>query len=332
MDVREILRTPVVVAPMAGGPSTPALIAATTEAGAFAFVAGGYLTADALQREIEAARAPFGVNLFVPSAPAPRAVVDAYVATLAADAERLGVALGEAAWNDDDWDAKLDVVRAARPAAVSFAFGCPAREVIDELRARDIAVVATVTTPDEIKAVAAGADALAVQGIEAGAHRGAFANDNEQYPLMELLAAAREITTVPLLAAGGIASADDVQRVLGAGAVGAQVGTAFVRCPESGAHPTYKAALADARFTETAITRAFSGRRARGLVNQFMRDHADAPAAYPEINAATRPLRAAAAAAGDPDRMSLWAGTGWRASTGRPAAEVVEMLVGGPRR
>jgi len=250
MDLREILRTPVVVAPMAGGPSTPALIAATSQAGAFAFVAGGYLTADALQREIEAARAPFGVNLFVPSAPAPRAVVDAYVATLAADAERLGVALGEAAWNDDDWDAKLDVVRAARPAAVSFAFGCPTREVIDDLRARDIAVVVTVTTPDEITAsVAAGADALAVQGIEAGAHRGAFSNDSEQYGLMEVLAAAREITTVPWLAAGGIATAEDVQRVLAAGAVGAQVGTAFVRCPESGAHPTYKAALADARFT-----------------------------------------------------------------------------------
>ena len=105
-----------------------------------------------------------------------------------------------------------------------------------------------------------------------------------------------------------------------------QCGTAFLRCPESGAHPLYQAALADPTFTQTAVTRAFSGRPARGLVNRFMLDHPGAPSAYPEINNATRPLRAAAAAAGDTGRMSLYAGEGFRAAMARPAAEIVEHL------
>jgi nitronate monooxygenase len=117
-----------------------------------------------------------------------------------------------------------------------------------------------------------------------------------------------------------------VQAVIAAGAVAAQCGTAFLRCPESGAHPRYKAALADTRYAATALTRAFSGRPARGLVNQFIRDHQGAPAAYPEINNATRPLRAAAAAAGDPERMSLWAGQGYRSATEYPAGEIIERL------
>ena len=114
--------------------------------------------------------------------------------------------------------------------------------------------------------------------------------------------------------------------VLAAGAVAAQCGTAFLRCPESGAHPVHKAALASPRYTTTALTRAFSGRWARGLINQFVLRHADAPAAYPEINNATRPLRAAAAPRGDPEQMSLWAGQGYRAATDRPAGEIVERL------
>jgi len=122
-----------------------------------------------------------------------------------------------------------------------------------------------------------------------------------------------------------------VQAVLAAGAVAAQCGTAFLRCPESGAHPLHKDALADPRFTTTALTRAFSGRRARGLVNRFIEDHADAPAAYPEINNATRPLRAAAAAIGNRERMSLWAGRNYRLATDPPAGEVIEWLSGGAR-
>lgn len=136
------------------------------------------------------------------------------------------------------------------------------------------------------------------------------------------------VTSLPLLAAGGIMDRSAVLEALAAGAVAVQCGTAFLRCRESGAHPVHKAALVDSRFDKTAITRAFSGRPARGLVNRFMLDHYDAPAAYPEINNATRPLRAAAAAAGDAQRMSLWAGEGYRAATDLPAAEIVKTLSG----
>jgi nitronate monooxygenase len=319
MDVRALFPTPVIVAPMAGGPSTPELLAAASAAGAFGFVAGGYLSADELRERISP---QFGVNLFVPSAPAPRALVDAYVKSL----ERSGYDLAPAEWNDDDYDAKLDVVGAARPPAVSFAFGCPPADVVARLDGS--AVIVTVTSPEEARvAVEAGADALAVQGIEAGAHRGSWL-DGDDYELLLLLKLVREVCDLPLIAAGGIASAAAVQRVLDAGAIAAQVGTAFLRCPESGASFAHKAALADMRFATTAVTRAFTGRRARGLVNPFMRDHPDAPAAYPEIHVATRPMRTAAAAAGDTDRMNLWAGTSWQQATDKSAGEIVEMLLG----
>ncbi len=155
----------------------------------------------------------------------------------------------------------------------------------------------------------------------------------------ELVVAAGRAGALGFLAAGYktpatmAAEIAAVRAVITAGAVAAQCGTAFLRCPESGAHPRYKAALADPRYTATVLTRAFSGRPARGLVNGFIRDHRDAPAAYPEINNATRPLRAAAAAEGDTERMSLWAGQGYRSATEHPAAEIIERLsFAGPSR
>ena len=120
--------------------------------------------------------------------------------------------------------------------------------------------------------------------------------------------------------------------LLARGAALVQAGTAFLRCPESGAPQRHKDALADPAFGATTVTRAFSGRRARALVNAMVRAHPDAPAAYPEINNATRPLRAAAARAGDAEHMSLYAGTAFRRAEARPAAEVVERLVSGLRR
>jgi nitronate monooxygenase len=162
---------------------------------------------------------------------------------------------------------------------------------------------------------------------EAGAHRGTFTNaPGGTAGVVEVIADIRAMALVPLVAAGGIMDAAGVKAALAAGAAAVQCGTAFLRCQESGAHPVYKAALADPRYGDTAVTRAFSGRPARGLVNGFLRDHDDAPAAYPEINNATRPIRAAAAAAADADRMSLWAGKGHRAATTRPAGEVIDML------
>ena len=194
----------------------------------------------------------------------------------------------------------------------------------------------TVTTLGEaVLARQAEVDALCLQGAEAGAHRGSFVNDDspgQDVPLSTLLADVQRDCDLPLIAAGGITGPESVAAVLAAGATQVQLGTAFLRCAESGAHPLYKAALADPRFTSTTITRAFSGRRARSLVNGFMRAHDDAPPAYPEINHLTRPLRAAAAVAGDPDHMSLYAGQGFRRAQERSAGEIIEELVSSLRR
>jgi nitronate monooxygenase len=336
--VLDLLRRPLVVAPMAGGPSTSELVIAAASAGAVGFLAAGYKTPAAMAAEIAAVRAgtagPFGVNVFVPGAPSADAeAIGGYLGSLRASAEAVGARLGEAAWDDDGYQEKVAGLLADPPPVVSFTFGCPPAEVIAAFRKAGAVVAVTVTSPGEAAtAAAAGADALSVQGYEAGAHRGAFVNGDiagRDYGLLSLIGEIAAVTGLPQIAAGGIMGPRQVDAVLAAGAVAAQCGTAFLRCPESGAHPVHKAALADPRYTTTALTRAFSGRWARGLVNEFVRSHADAPAAYPEINNATRPLRAAAAAAGDGERMSLFAGQGYRAATDRPAGEIIEWLCPG---
>jgi nitronate monooxygenase len=326
----DLLQRRIVVAPMAGGPSTTALVIAAAWAGALGFLAAGYKSPGAMAAEIAAVRAatagPFGVNVFVPGPPCPDAEA------LARYLDSLGpkATLGDATWDDDAFDGKIAALLANPPAVASFTFGCPAAGVISALRAAGSAVVITVTSPDEaLMAAQAGADALCVQGYEAGAHRGTFVNDDapgRDRGLLSLIGEVAAVTGLPQIAAGGIMDARQVRAVLAAGAVAAQCGTAFLRSPESGAHPLHKAALADPRYTATTLTRAFSGRPARGLVNKFVLDHEDAPAAYPEINNATRPLRAAAAASGDTERMSLWAGQGYRAAAELPAPEIIERL------
>jgi len=325
-----LLRRPIVVAPMAGGPSTAELVIAASRVGALGFLAAGYKTPAAMTAEITAVRAattePFGVNVFVPGTPyADRAELERYLSSV-----RAAGPLGEGSWDDDGFGGKVEALLADPPAVTSFTFDCPPAEVISALQDAGTLVMVTVTSPGEaVLATAAGADALCVQGYEAGAHRGTFVNDDEpgrDYGLLSLIGEVARVTGLPQVAAGGIMGPRQVQAAIAAGAMAAQCGTAFLRCPESGAHPRYKAALADPRYTATTLTRAFSGRPARGLVNQFIRDHPGAPAAYPEINNATRPLRAAAAAEGDPERMSLWAGQGYRSAAEQPAGEIIERL------
>lgn len=332
------VRLPLVQAPMAGGASGPALAAAVSDAGALGFLAAGYKTWEAMAAEIAELRAatglPFGVNLFVPGEPARGAVaarVGAYRDRLAPEAERLDVALGDVPPHglDDDWDAKIAALLADPVPVVSFTFGCPDEALLADFRARGTTTAVTVTTPEEAeRAAAAGPDLLVVQGGEAGAHQGRWDNDEaEPYGLLTLLGLVRAVTDLPCVAAGGIMTGRQVAGVLAAGAVAAQLGTAFLRCPESGAPAPYKAALADTRYDRTRLTRAFSGRPARGLVNGFLERHdAQAPAAYPEVHYATAPLRRAAAAAGDPEAMALWAGQGWRLAREEPAATVVKRL------
>ncbi|MFG1998529.1 NAD(P)H-dependent flavin oxidoreductase [Spirillospora sp. NPDC048911] len=329
----EVLASPVVQAPMAGGASGPALVAAVSEAGVTGFLAAGYKPAARMREEIERTRKatsrPFGMNLFMPSHDrVDEAAVAAYRERLVPEAERLGVELGAAGDRSDDWDAKIADLLADPPAIVGFTFGCPDPEVLAAFREKGVITIVTVTSvPEAHTATVAGAGALCVQGKEAGGHSGTF-TDAGDTPLRELLPAVRAATDLPLLAAGGLATGAHVAEALALGADAAQLGTAFLRCPESGASAVHKAALADPRFTETAMTRAFSGRFARGLVNRFMSEHsAYAPVAYPDVHYLTAPLRKAAAARGDADAVNLWAGESFRLAVDAPAAEVAARLL-----
>jgi nitronate monooxygenase len=322
---------------MAGGPTTVDLVTAATAAGAFAFVAGAYRSATEVAAEIEAVSqrvsGPFGVNVFVPGRPAAdRHALTQYLAELEPEAAHLGVAVGRARWDDDDWDAKIEVLIDAAPAVVSFTFGCPPPSVVASLHRRGSLVMITVTNLDEADAAArAGADLVCAQGIEAGAHRGTFDDraPDEERSTLDLVGAVVARAHVPVIAAGGLATAADVAAALAAGAMAVQAGTAFLRTEEAGTNAVHRAALADSRFTATAMTRAFTGRRARGLANGFMRRHPAAPAAFPEIHHAARPIRVAAATTGDAHRLNLWAGTGYRCARAGSAASVIDALAGG---
>lgn len=262
------------------------------------------------------------MNLFVPGEPSDP---DAY----AEYARQLGEGAGTPRFEDDDWAAKLALVEEARPDVVSFTFGCPSAEEL----ARVGEAWVTVTSPDEARyAVAAGADGLVVQGAEAGGHRGTFtdAPDAALFALLPLLQLIAAVTDKPLVATGGIATGGAVAAVLCAGASAAQVGTAFLRAPEAGTAAAHREALAEER--PTALTRAFTGRLARGIRNRFMDEHPDAPLAYPELHHLTSPLRKAARERGDAEQINLWAGETHTLASERPAAEILAELAAGARK
>ncbi len=311
----------VVLAPLAGGPSTPELAAAVANAGGLGFVAAGYLTADELDEQLRRAReltdGALGVNLFVlREQPIDEDALAAYAAQL----EREGHELGEPRFDDDQLDAKIEVALSADVQVISTTFGPPPSALLERARVPVWATIASTQDAD------VAADVLVVQGAEAGGHRGAFDDDESEsdLPLLELLAAVRARTDRPLVATGGIATREAADAALAAGAVAVQVGTAFLLCPEAGTHAVHRAALQSGGHT--AVTRAFTGRRARGIENTFMREHPDAPSAYPQVHHLTAPMRAAARAAGNPDRVNLWAGSNFAQARVEPAAAVVARL------
>jgi nitronate monooxygenase len=327
---------PALAAPMAGGPGTPELTIAAGRAGSLGFLAAGYKQPDAVAAEIAAVRAagvPFGVNLFAPN-PLPVDVEEfrRYAGELAGEAEALGVQLDGAAPREDDdrWAEKVELLIAERPPVVSFTFGIPPAEDLAALRAAGCLLVQGVTSIAEAAAAAdAGLDALVVQSAEGGGHWGTLTplSPPAAAPLPELIGAVAAQSPLPLIAAGGIATPGETSAALLAGARAVMVGTALLLADEAGTVPAHRAALSDPARTETVVTRAFTGRPARGLRNGFVDRHeAHAPLGYPAINHLTAPLRRAAAAAGDAERLHLWAGTGFRQARERPAAEILREL------
>ncbi|GAA1143552.1 NAD(P)H-dependent flavin oxidoreductase [Nesterenkonia lutea] len=345
-----------VAAPMAGGPSRPELVIAASRAGAHGFLAGGYKTAAELAEQISAVQEEtprLGVNLFVPN-PVPLDAQDRvrYEAALrrwtteqaaARSADRrnrdpawpaavtLPTGLPEHA--DDAWAEKLALLEAQPVPVISLTFGLPSRADVRRLQATGAKVLLTVTSAAEAaQAEAAGVDGLIVQSSSAGGHSGTWTpvRKPRQIELDELLPAVRAQTGLPLWAAGGLATPEAVSAVLTAGAEAVAVGTVLLRCVESGAHPVHKQALADAREAgQTVVTTAFSGRPARALRNCFAAELTEqAPLGFPALHHMTSSLRRASAAAGDPEGLNLWAGTGFARASDEPAEVILRRLAG----
>jgi len=324
---------PVLAAPMAGGPTTPALVSAAAAAGSLGFLAGGYLTAARLEEQLLAVRdlPAYGVNLFAPNpVPVDPAAYRSYRDLIRGEAGRHGVDLpAEPLEDDDHWRDKVDLLLATPPAVVSFTFAVPPPEVVDAFRTAGSLVVQSVTSAAEARRAAeAGAEALAVQSTAAGGHWGTLTPTapSGETVLTDLLAEVAAAVDLPLLGAGGLGTPADVAAAAAAGALASMVGTALLLAPEAGTSAVHRAALL-AGDRPTAVTRAFTGRPARGLRNAFMDRYGDrAPSGYPALHHLTSPLRRAAAAAGDPESVNLWAGTGYRSTRERPAAETLRAL------
>jgi nitronate monooxygenase len=263
------------------------------------------------------------VNLFAPPGSA-AGDVGSFSAALQAESDRYGAPVGEPRHDDDGWEAKLALMAELRVPVVSFTFGCPSADVLAALPGE---TWVTVTTPAEARAAAeAGADALVVQGVEAGGHRGSFDDGAPgEIGLLALLQLVRDAVGLPLVATGGISTGRGVAAVLAADAAAAQLGTAFMLCPEAATAPAHRDAIAG--DGDTALTRAFTGRTARGVVNRWMREHGgDAPSAYPDVHHLTAKIRAAAREQGDADGFHLWAGQAHRLATSEPAGDLVRRL------
>lgn len=323
---------PIVLAPLAGGPSTPALVAAVSDAGGLGTLGAGYLAPDAIRSEIAEVRArtdrPFGVNLFVgQEVELDQRGIDQAWDALAPYRHELGI--DDAAMPTSfapPFDDQLQAVLDARVPLVTFTFGIPGADMLGEVRAGGAIVGITVTTPAEAgAAVDAGADVLVAQGAEAGGHRGTFLGDpaTSLTGLLTLVPRCLDVAEVPVVAAGGIMDGRGVAAVLTLGAAAAQLGTAFLVCPEAGTSDPYRRALTATHGT-TVVTEVISGRAARGLPNRLTSELAGrAVPPYPVMNALTAGLRRRAAELGRSEFLSLWAGQGVAAMRAMPAADLV---------
>jgi nitronate monooxygenase len=339
MEILRLLKFPIVQGPMAGGASTPAMAAAVSNAGGLGSIAGSLLSPSVLRDQVAIIRSltdqPFLINFFVQETPSPSPEVVAEAVELLRPAwESLGwkELPTPSSWCESFAD-QFDALVELRPAVASFTFGILDPAQVERLHSAGIAVIGTVTTVDEALAwETAGADAVVASGIEAGGHRGTFLGPQEEANLSgrQLWPLVAEAVDIPVIAAGGLMTGVDILDALSLGAKAVQMGSAFIVCDESGIHPSYRRALLEAGDTPTRLTRAFSGRYARGLENRFMQQMKDVEhrfPAYPVQNALTIGIRAAAAAKGDTGLMSLWAGAEIRRARPMSVAKLMQTLV-----
>jgi NAD(P)H-dependent flavin oxidoreductase YrpB (nitropropane dioxygenase family) len=322
---------------MAGGPTTAAMVIAAVRAGSIGFVAGGYKSAEELAAQLLEVRAGtaggFGVNLFAPNPlPVDPLAYRRYAGEIQVEADRFSLDLaGTSPREDEDrFDEKVALLVEDPVPMVTFTFAIPGPQVMARLRGAGSVLVQTVTSVPEARAAEeAGVDVLAVQGSAAGGHWGTFTPDRPPGPggLVDLVGAVCELVRLPVIAAGGLATPADVAPVMAAGAAAVMVGTVLLLTDESGASAPYRTALANGPDVETVVTRAFTGRPARGMRNRFIdRFDALAPIGYPAVHYLTSPLRRAATGAGDAGLINLWAGTGHRHARPGSVAATLEAL------
>jgi nitronate monooxygenase len=332
------IRVPILGAPMAGGPSTPELAAAVSEAGGLGSLAVGYMSLDQTRAAIRQVKTltdrPFAVNvLLTEPLTVDEAAIARSAALLAPIRAELGLTPPAPASYSEDLDAQLAVLLEEGIPAFSFTFGIPSADVLAAFKARGTVLMGTATTVREAVALeAAGVDVIVAQGGEAGGHRGTFLGPFESALVgtMALVPQVVDAVRVPVVAAGGIMDARGIVAALALGASGVAMGTAFLACPESGAHARHKEALRTSTEESTCVTRAFSGKPVRALENRLIRElrsHEGEWPAYPIQNALTRDIRRKASELGRTEFMGMWAGQGSRLSEGRSATELMAVWV-----
>lgn len=342
------VRYPIIQGPFGGGYSSVELAVAVSEAGGLGSFGAQLLTPDeivALSAELRArTRAPFALNVWVPIAGQDDQALRA--GPFEQHVARLAPYLREFGLSDPDcpaamvpaFEEQLAALLEAAPPVVSFVMGAPPAEFVREARRRSIALLATASTPDEAALLEeVGVDAVVASGSDAGGHRGSFLRPAEECLIgtFSLIPQVADRVKIPVVAAGGVADGRGVLAALALGAHGVQVGTAFLAAHESGAPEVHKQALVSPAAATTVLTRVFSGRLARGILNDFIRElravESQIPP-YPLQNWLTRPLRRAATAAGRADRLALWAGQSAPLCRRRPAREVLSSLVADAER
>lgn len=334
------LEQPIIQAPMAGGGDTPDLVAAVSSAGALGFIGAAYLTPQQIAEAAQAVRSrttrPFGINLFAPlPAPEQPMGLGPVLQHLAPFFAAVGVAPPiEIPKPVQTFPQQLEAVLQSGASAFSFTFGKLPADAVAAVRSEGILVIGTATTVDEaITLEKSGVDAIVAQGSEAGGHRGTFATDFSA-GMIGTIALVPQIVDgvrVPVIASGGIMDGRGIAAALALGASAVQLGTAFLTCRESGVPECYRDAILHAREDQTQITRAFSGRPARGIINRFLSEFASKEAGdtilpFPVQNMLTRPLRSAAAKQGRAEFLNLWAGQGVRMARRQSASELIARL------
>lgn len=335
---------PIIQAPMAGGITTSDLVAAVSNSGGLGMIGAGYMTPAQIREQISEIKQltsmPFGINLFVPNEfNAKEEEVKSTNHLLNPIREKLNLPPTDHVELPSFHDAyekyveQIKIVIEEKVPICSFTFGLPSKSVVAELKQHNIMLIGTATTVKEaIEVEKSGMDIVVAQGSEAGGHRGSFMNEEQEnlIGLMSLIPQVADNVNIPVIAAGGIMDGRGLMASICLGAQAVQMGTAFLTCIESGAHQVHKEAILHAFEDETVVTRSFSGKPARGLINPFilnMREYEKDLPEFPVQNSLTQDIRKASGSQNNKDYMSLWSGQSPRLSKNQSVKTLIESII-----